>query len=82
VPDFVEIVLVQLSNETRKVAVFKMFREYVFRKLLVLHPWLMANDTARRADKNVPPGRQSCRRRFPIELRFRRSGSPAFCRRS
>lgn len=34
--DFVEIVFVQLADETSKVAVFEMLGEYVFCELLVL----------------------------------------------
>jgi hypothetical protein len=36
VSDFVEIVLVQLPDETRKVAVFEVLGQYMFGKLLVL----------------------------------------------
>ena len=34
--DFVEVVFIQLSNETRKIAVFEMFREDEFGELLAL----------------------------------------------
>jgi len=34
--DFVKVVLVQLSDETGKVAVFEVFRQDMFRELLVL----------------------------------------------
>ena len=34
-----EIILVQLSDEARKIAMLKMFRENGLGKLLVLFPW-------------------------------------------
>jgi hypothetical protein len=34
--DFVEIILVKLTDETSKIAVFEVLRKYVFCKLLIL----------------------------------------------
>lgn len=34
--DFVEVILVQLSNETSEITVLEMFRQYILRELFVL----------------------------------------------
>ena len=39
VPNFMEIILVQLSDEARKIAMLEMFRENGLGELLVLFPW-------------------------------------------
>jgi hypothetical protein len=79
VPDFVEVVLVQLSDEAREVAVFEVLGEYVLGEFLILrigqrpvHGWCeFAMDVLR--------GRQSYRHRFPSGPRSRRSDFPASC---
>jgi hypothetical protein len=76
--DFVEIVFVQLPHETGKVAVLEVFGKYVFRELLVLLTVSIVI-AAHMLHTGIPLGPRNCRRRCPIVLRFRRSGSPASC---
>jgi hypothetical protein len=78
VTDFVEIVLVQLADETGKVAMFEVFGKYVFGELLVLLT-VSIYVAARMLHRDILLGPRNCRRRCPIVLRFRRSGSPASC---
>jgi hypothetical protein len=73
--DFVEIVFVQLPDETSKVAVFEVFGKYVFREFLVL--LTISILVAARMHRDILLGPRNCRRRSPIALRFRRLGSPA-----
>ena len=73
--DFVEIVFVQLPDETSKVAVFEMFGKYVFREFLVLLTVSIVV-AARMQYRDILLGPRNCRRRSPIALRFRRLGSP------
>jgi hypothetical protein len=77
VPHFVKVVLVKLSDKTRKVAVFKVLGQNVLRELLVLSIALVPCIWQAHGCRDVPLVPQNCRRRFPIELRFHRLGSPA-----
>jgi hypothetical protein len=81
VPHFVEVVLVELSNETRKVAVFEMLGKDMLCELLILSLALTSWLWPARSVEDVPLVPQNCRHRFPIALRFHRSGSPASYRK-
>jgi len=80
VPHFVEIILVQLSDETGKVAVLEVLGEYVLSELLILFPQLATDTTEGATGRGVLRVRQSCRHRSPIVQHSRRSDSPASCR--
>jgi hypothetical protein len=75
VPDFVEIVLVQLADKAGEIAVFEVLREYVFCEFLVLclcqQVWRADEGTRR-----IPLERQNCLRHSPIVLHSRRLGFP------
>jgi hypothetical protein len=71
VTDFVEIVFVQLPDETSKVAVFEVFGKYVFGELLVLLN-VSIPVAARMQHRDILLGPRNYRRRSPIALHFRR----------
>lgn len=74
--DFVEIVLVQLADKTGEIAMFEVLGENVLCKFLVLFlSQQVCHDIE--GPRRILPGRQNCRRHFPIVLHSRRSHSPA-----
>ena len=75
---FVKVVLVELANKASEVAVFEVFREDVFRELLILGHSQYVSLTAR-VRTHVPQGQQSYRLRYPNVLRSHLAGFPASC---
>lgn len=76
-PNFVKVVLVKLPDKARKVAVFEVFGQDMFRKLLVLVVSQLQHLSF--CALLLPLALQSYRLRCPILLRSRPEGFPAFC---
>lgn len=75
-PDFVEVVFVELAHKTGKVTVLEVLGQDVLREFFVLQTVWLAKPGRWRLSVCAPRERQSCRLHCPIVLRSRPADSP------